>query len=139
MADLIITATQVLHSANAKVTRYTAGAGVTITAGQTVYDSGSKVAALADADTSETTAQTKGIALNGASPGQYVDVLEDGIITLGAGAAPAIGVPYFQSPVAGGIAPLADLLTGDYLTYIGTGIGSDQVDVKIHITGALKA
>lgn len=134
MAALTITASQVLPGTGATIVRYTANA--TITAGQTVYDAGSKVAALADADASEATSQCKGIALNGASTGQPVDILESGEITIGAAAAPVEGVPYFLGPTAGSIGILADVLAADYLVYLGVGIGSNKINVRIHITGA---
>ena len=135
---LTITATQVLPGAGATIVRYIAAAGVTITAGQTIYDTtGSRVAGLADADASAASSLCVGIALNGASPGQPVDVLTDGIITLGAGAAPVNGIPYFVSPTAGTIAVLAEVLTGDAVVYLGVGIGSNRVAVKIHLTAAV--
>ena len=127
--------TQVIPASGATVKRYTAAA--TITAGQVIYDSGSYVASLADANASEATSQAKGIACNGASTGQPVDVLTDGTITIGAAAAPTEGVPYFLSKTAGGICPIADLTTTDtYITYLGMGTGSNALSVKIHITGA---
>jgi hypothetical protein len=136
VAALTITATQVVPGTGATITRYTAGSGQTFTAGMTVYDQGFHVAGIADADGSAASAVCVGIALNGASPGQPVDVLEAGLITLGAGAAPAEGTPYFLSPTAGGISPLADVLSADYLVYLGMGIGSNQLSVQIHNTGA---
>lgn len=135
MADLSITASQVIPGATANKDIYTAN--TTITAGQVVYDAGSKVAALADANGAVGLSQAKGIALNGASNGQPVSVLLDGPITLGAAAAPTEGVPYFLSKTAGGICPIADLTTTDsYITYLGMGTGNNAINVKIHITGA---
>lgn len=137
MAALTITPEQVLAGPGAAVTRYIAAAGVTITAGQAIYDTtGSRIAALADCDALAAAKVCRGIALNGASPGQPVNVLERGEITLGAAAAPANGVPYFLSPTPGGIAPLADILTGDACIYLGVGIGTNRLAVQIHVTAA---
>lgn len=131
---LTITATQVVPSASAKVGIYTAGAA--ITAGQTVYITTGRTVGLADCDAGSGAQNCIGIAVNGAATGQPVSVLESGVITLGAGAAPANGVPYFLSPTAGSISPLAELLTGDRLVYLGAGIGSNQVSIHIHVTAA---
>lgn len=135
MADLSITASQVLKGTGANLDLYTANA--TITAGQVVYDAGSKLAALADANGAAAASQAKGIALNNASTGQPVSIVIDGPVTLGAAAAPTEGVPYFLSKTAGGICPITDLTTTDaYITYLGMGTGSNAIDVQIHITGA---
>lgn len=137
MAALTITPAEVLAGQGATIARYTAAAGTTITAGQAIYDtSGSRIAALADCDALAANKVCRGIALNGASPGQPVNVLERGEITLGAGAAPANGVPYFLSPTPGGIAPLADILTGDACIYLGIGVGNNKIAVQIHVTAA---
>jgi hypothetical protein len=131
---LSITPSQVVPSASAKVGLYTAGA--TITAGQTVYITSGRTVGLADCDAGSGAQNCIGIAVNGASSGQPVSVLENGVITLGAAAAPANGVPYFLSPTAGAISPLAEILTGDILVYLGVGIGNNQVAVRIHVTAA---
>lgn len=136
MPPLTITAAQVLPGTGAIIVRYTAGVAQTITAGQAVYDQGSFVAGLADCDAGSGAHACVGIALNAASPGQPVNILQRGPITLGAGAAPVNGTPYFLSPIAGGIAPLADILTGDRLVYLGCGIGTNQVNIQIHLTAA---
>lgn len=135
MPALTITPSQVLPGENASIVRYTAAVGVTITAGQTIYDTtGSRIAALADCDALASTKVCRGIALNGASPGQPVEVLERGEISLGTGAAPANGVPYFLSPTPGSICTLADITTGDACIYLGMGIGNDKIAVQIHVT-----
>jgi hypothetical protein len=137
MAALTITGPEVLAGDNASIARYTAAAGVTITPGQTIYDTtGSRMAGLADCDGATEARHCRGIALNGASPGQPVNVLETGEILLGATAAPANGTPYFLSPTPGGISPVTDLLSGDAVIYLGVGIGNNKVAVRIHITPA---
>jgi hypothetical protein len=137
MAALTITSTQVLPGATAAIARYTVATGATITAGQAVYVVSGRLVNLADCDGADPLAKMcRGIALNSAAAGQPVSVLERGDITLGAGAAPVNGTPYFLSPTPGGISPLADMLTGDAVIYLGMGIGNNTIAVHIHITAA---
>jgi hypothetical protein len=135
MPPLSITASQVVPSATAKVGLYTAGAA--ITAGQAVYVTTGRTVGLADCDAGSGAQNCIGIAINSApGVGQPVSVLESGVITLGAAAGPVNGVPYFLAPSAGGICILGEVLTGDIVVYIGVGIGSNQVAVRIHVTAA---
>lgn len=133
MADLVLTATNVLPRDGASLTNGTAGA--TVTAGQIVYldvvDSKYK---LADADSATVAARSpSGIALNGASNGQPLRVLNSGPVTIGATLTP--GLVYYASKVAGGICPVADVTTGAYPTIIGIATSSTILDVKIHESG----
>lgn len=120
MADLTITATQVLPSTGAQ---YVDGlAGVAITAGQACYKSTGDTILLADADAgSNAAANVQGIALNNAAAGQPVRLQSTGTIILGAAAAPVKGTIYVLSGGAGGIAPAADLAVADRVTIIGVG------------------
>lgn len=136
MADLTITAAQVLPVSGYR--SETRVAGATITAGQAVYRDSSQTWQLADGDAA-LTAAAAGIALNGASAGQPCQVQTGGTITLGAGAAPVVGETYCASLTAGGIAPDADILTGDFKTILGIGIGSDQVKLGILVSGVASA
>lgn len=134
MADLSITAANVAAGSNA---RTTAGvAGETITAGQVVYKKASDGEYyLADADdATEEVRQPDGIALNGASDGQPIDVLLGGDITIGATV--TAGTAYYLSPTAGGIAPLADVLSGDDIVLIGLASSASVLRVMIFATGA---
>lgn len=115
MADLTITAANVIAGSDAVKEAGTAGA--TITAGQTVKKNASGLFVLDDADDAPL-AGTTGIALNGAATGQPVVVQTAGTITLGTGTE---GIPYFVSPTAGGLCPLADITTGDYVKIAGIG------------------
>lgn len=120
MADLTVTASQVLPGAGARFADGTAG--VAVTAGQVVYQSTSDTMLLADADAgTPAAANGRGIALNGASIGQPVRIQTEGTITLGAGAAPVKGTIYVLSGTAGGICPAADLASGDRVTVLGVG------------------
>jgi hypothetical protein len=128
MADLTITAANVLKGTGAITETLIAGA--TITAGQTVYKdaSDSNKAKLYDADGAAALRSFYGIALNGASSGQPVTVLTDGPITIGATV--AVGVAYYGSDTPGGICPFADLEAGDYPTIIGIGISATQIKIR---------
>jgi hypothetical protein len=118
-ADISITAANVVAGANATIQQGMAGA--TITAGQVLYmDPASNTLKLCNAMTSTTTAQSVGIALNGASSGQPISYQIAGDITIGGTI--AAGVPYFTSANnSGGVAPFGDLTTGWYPIVLGIG------------------
>lgn len=117
MADLTITAANVVAGSDAAFAHGTAGEA--ITAGKAVYlSSTTNKWMLADADS--TTAEARraaGVALNGASANQPVAVQKAGDITIGA--ALTAGTAYYLSDDAGGICPAADLGSGDYVCLIG--------------------
>lgn len=117
MADLSITAANVIASSNALTKRGAAGA--TITAGQIVYlDPADDQYKLADADNLPAAGVTEVfMALNGASDSQPLAVLRSGNVAMGA--ILTAGTAYYLSPTAGGIAPLADILTGDDVILLG--------------------
>lgn len=111
--DLSVTAGSVIASATALKSAGVAGA--VITAGQPVYidTANSNVLKPADANASALTSTVAGIALNGGSTGQPITyVYEDATFT--PGGTLTVGQIYCLSATAGGIAPVADLTTGDY-------------------------
>ncbi len=129
MADLTVTANSVVAGADSTTTSGTAG--VTITAGQAVYlDTTTGKWALADAD-SATVAQRRaaGIALNGAALNQPIKVLTSGDVTIGATV--TAGVAYYLSGTAGGICPVADIGTGEYVNLIGIATSATVIRVGI--------
>src|SRR5690348_6301733 len=130
MADLTITAANVVAGSTATIREGTAGA--TVTAGQVVYlDNATSSYKLADCNSATAAARSpKGIALHAAAIGQPIAILTAGQITIGATV--AVGVPYFLSGTPGGIRPAADNVTGDYVTYLGIGKSTSVIDVKIH-------
>lgn len=134
MADLTITTTSVVPGGGS--VQKPGVAGVAITAGQAVYlDSATGTLKLADCNSATAAARSPyGIALNGAAAGQPVTVHQSGPITIGATV--AAGVTYFLSGTPGGIRPAADNTTGDYVSIIGIGISTTQIDVKLHEAGA---
>jgi hypothetical protein len=137
MADLTITAANVLAGSGAK--KVTGVAGVAVTAGQAVYlESATNTYKLADNDSA--TAEVRsvaGIALHAAGSGQPLTILTSGPITIGA--TTAVGIVYCLSSTPGGICPSADIATGDYNTIIGIGTSVTAIDVKLHAAGAATA
>lgn len=133
MADISITAANVVAGGGARISVGLAGA--TITAGQVVYlDTSTNTYKLADCDSATAAARSPaGIALNGASANQPLDVLTAGPITIG-GTLTA-GTAYYLSGTAGGICPVADLGSGDYPTIIGIATSTTVLDVKLHESG----
>jgi hypothetical protein len=135
MADLVITAANVVADSVSKQ-EYTAGA--TITAGQAVYiDTASdNVVKLAQSDGTALEATVKGVALNSASSGQPVLIAVSGDLDIGATV--AIATVYVVSATAGGICPVADLATSDYLSIIGVGTAADNLKINILNSGVEK-
>lgn len=133
MADLSITAANVIRGSNAQIEH--GQAGETITAGQVVYrDSADGEYKLADADSATAAVRSpRGIALNGASDGQPMTILRSGDVTIGATLTP--GVSYYLSDDPGGIAPYADLATGDYPVVIGIAKSASVLAVKFNEAG----
>ena len=129
MADLTLTAANVLAGSNATTNLGTAGA--TITAGQVVYfDDTTKTYKLADTDSATAAVRSPvGIALNGASSGQPLMVLTAGDITLGE--VLTAGVAYYLSGNAGGICPVADVASGDYPVILGMAKSTSVLAIKI--------
>lgn len=138
MADLTITAANVIAGSGAK--KETGIAGATVTAGQVVYKDSSDSDKFKLADNDSATAAVRspyGIALHASLAGQPLTVLRQGPITIGA--TTAVGIVYCLSSTAGGICPSADIATGDYNTIIGIGTSTTVIDVKLHEAGAAMA
>lgn len=134
MADLTVTATSVVAGTGAQ--KKTLLAGGTITAGMAVYFDSSTTpptVKAADADLSAVAADAKGIALNGGAVGQPIVVQTGGQIN--PGATVVVGTIYVVSGTAGGIAPAADLLAGDWVTILGIGVTAALIDMGVHASG----
>lgn len=117
MADLTITAGNVVAGSNASITEGRLGEAVT--AGQAVYLSSTSQKWM-KADSNSVTAEARhaiGIALNGGSTDQPIQIQKAGDITLGAALTP--GVAYYLSDTPGGICPVADVGTGEYVCLLG--------------------
>ncbi len=129
MADLTVTAGNVVAATGASTLNGTAGA--TVTAGQTVYlDSTTSTLKLCDANLSLAASTTKGIALHGASSGQPLQIQTGGDIN--PGDTVVVGKIYVQSATAGGIAVAADLATGHYVTVIGVGTTASNIHLVMY-------
>ena len=136
MADLSITAASVVPDAG--FTYRDVVAGATITAGQPVYlDASDSNKAKTAVTTNATTADVKGISLHAALSGQPLRIMTGGTYTVGA--AVLVGVPYFNSDNAGGIAVLADSATGDFVTVLFMATSTTKGKLCITASGAAKA
>lgn len=133
MADLSITAANVIAGASASTEN--GNLGVAVTAGQAVYKGAADgLWYLADNNSATAAArQAMGIALNGGGIGQPVRVLLSGPVTIGATL--TAGVAYYLSDTAGGICPVADLGTGEYSCFIGLATSTTVLDVAIKYSG----
>lgn len=127
MADLVVTATTVVPSVGAQITRNRV-AGATITAGQLVYIAADGTVKLADANGATPLFKIAGIALNAASAGQPIDFcFSDPALTIVASVPIVAGDILIASATPGSIGAAADAATGWYVTVVGLGIGSNQV------------
>lgn len=133
MADLSITAANVIAGANNR--QQTVVAGETITAGQPVYRDASTGKYLkADANAASAAArEATGIALNGASNGQPLTIQTSGQITIGG--TMTAGIAYYLSDTAGGICPVADIGSGEYVDLIGIAVSTTVLDLIFKYTG----
>lgn len=135
MADISITAANVIAGSNARRVYKTAAA--TITAGQVVYQLAAGTVGLADANGTTPAFNVLGIAENGGGTGQRISVLtEDDDLTIGATV--AIGDVLILSATAGGIAAVADAASGHYVTFLGVAKSTTKINFKPVASGAAK-
>lgn len=141
MTDLSVTASQVLY-VSGPMEYVTSGAAITI--GQACYKAADNTWLPAQTDGTATEAGANGVGLalgTAAAAGQKIGMARPGaIVTLGAGAAPTAGIVYYISNGAGGLAPIADIGTGDKVVPFCLSIGSNQIkllDQNYHAGSAL--
>jgi len=129
MADLSITAANVVGVSSIRTEKVTAGE--TITAGQAIYkDAGDdNKAKLTDADASDAASVCDGIATHAALDEQPLVIQTQGVINVGATL--VVGEVYMASGTAGKIAPHGDFTTGDRATIIG--IAETAANLRLHI------
>lgn len=134
MADLTITAANVVAGSSAVINR-SKSAGETVAAGKAVYlSSTTKKWMLADSNSA--TAEAKragGIALNGAALDQPLAVATSGDVTMGATL--TAGSPYYLSETPGGIQPAADLTSGENVCLIGLAKSTTVLTIDIQAPG----
>ena len=131
MVDISVTAANVVKGTGAVTQNGTAGA--TITAGQSIYlDTVAGTLKLADADV-VASAAAAGIALHGASLNQPLAYQSAGRITIGGTV--VVGTVYVVSITAGGVAPLADIASGDFVTVLGIGVTTAIIALDIQVSG----
>ena len=132
MADLTITAAQVEAGATAK--KLVVTAGETITAGQLVYTDSADDGKYKKCDASSAAyAEVAGVALNGASDDQPLSILTYGSID--PGATVSVGYIYVVSRNSGAIAPVTDLASADFVSVVGIGTTSSNIEVKLIASG----
>lgn len=132
MADLTITAASVAPSTDAVTVHGTAGE--TITAGMSVYLNAAApprwMKAQCDGTAIESGygSQGVGIARHGSLNGQPISVQTGGKIVVGATV--VVGTMYAISATAGGICPMADLTTNNYVTPLGLATSTTVLDMS---------
>jgi hypothetical protein len=134
MSDLSITAASVLAVASTAKTE-PGTAGEAITRGMACYKSSTTGKWMkADADSATAEARTAaGIALCDAGDAQPIFMQTAGNITIGATL--VANTAYYLSSGAGGICPLADVGTGEYMQLIGIAISTSVLKLSFLATG----
>ncbi len=124
MVDVTVTEAEVLPGSD---TVYTDGLfGATVTGGQLVYlDSSTATFKLADADVSAAVALAVGIAMIGGVSGQPCKIATGG--KMDPGFTVTLAEIYVGSATAGGIAPVADLGSGDFTMIVGIGVTTSSI------------
>jgi hypothetical protein len=135
MADLTITAANVVAQTGSSTQDGTAGAS--ITAGQPVYFDATTSTIKLAVSSSAAAAATRGIALHAAATGQPIKYLTAGPLT--AGATLAVGKIYAVSGTAGGIQPQEDIGTGEFVTILGIATSTTTLNVTINASGVARA
>lgn len=134
MAEIAVTAANVIAGANAVIAEGTAGA--TITAGQLLYidTAASNVLKLADANGVSPVCDLAGIALNSASTGQPVKYQTGGLITIGGTV--TVGTTYILGATTpGAFAPDSDKASGWKVNQLGIATTTGILLLRIWNTG----
>lgn len=133
MADLSITAANVVPGANAVIENGTAGEAVA--AGKTgYYDEVQRKYFLAD-NNSATLAvrKSRGMFVNTAAANQPCSLQTGGDVALGS--VLTAGAEYLQSDTPGGICPRADLASGEYVVPLGYAKSATELTLNPKYTG----
>jgi hypothetical protein len=129
MADLSITAANVVAGAGANIEHGTFG--TTVAAGKAVViDPTSQKYVLADSNSATAALRrARGIALNGGADGQPGTIIRGGDLTIGATL--TAGATYWLSDTPGGICPDADVGSGEYACLLGVAKSTTVLSVSI--------
>lgn len=131
MADVTINAAALAPTGTTQTAQGTCAAA--ISQGQPVYmDATSGNLLKPCANGAIASAQAVGIALNAAQPGQPVSYAIGGDLTFGSGL--TRGTVYCISANSGKIAPVADLVTGNYVTVLGVATGAGTLRMGLIIS-----
>lgn len=134
MVDLVITGSDVDRVSGSQ---RTAEAGIAITAGDSIYLDSNGVAQLCQHDLTAAEAACIGIALNDAALGQPVTYQVSGTIDLGS--VLAAGEVYVVGAGPGGIAPVADIGTGNFATVMGVAVSATNLQIGFNQSGVAAA
>ena len=112
--------------------------GATVTAGQALYRDSTDAYDLKLAiATSAAAAAVYGISLNGGADGQPAEILRAGLYA--PGATVVVGMVYCVSAAAAGsIVPYSDLVSTNYVSFIGVGITAALIYVNFTVSGIAK-
>jgi hypothetical protein len=136
MADLSVTAANVGVTSSAVVELVQVGESVT--QGQPAYKKAlDGLYYKADANASSATAAALGVFVTAASTNGYALIVKSGSYL--AGATLTVGETYVVSATAGGIAPLADVTTGWYVTILGVASSATTLSLDIVRSGTARA
>lgn len=135
MADLTVTAANVAAQSGAGTQRKNAGAA--ITAGMALFLATDGDVEPAQHDVDAATARCIGVALCDAAVGQPVVYAVSGQVNLGATL--VVGETYVVGAAGGGIAPVADVGTGDFSTIVGVAVSSSLLKMGINESGVAHA
>lgn len=112
--------------------------GETVAVGESVYqDTVTAKWFKGDSNASATTAAAKGIAMTPGVADGYGVVATGGNVIL-VGATVAVGMLYCVGATPGTIVPYTDLTTGDYVTLLGAGATSTQLNMLVNAFGVAK-
>lgn len=136
MAAISVTPGSVLRVDGAVVSF---NAGATITAGMVVYvdaNGAVQIGTNATSAGSGVGALAVGVALNGGSIGQPIDVLTNGTVTIGGTA--AVGKPYVLG-TSGGVIPVDDIAGTEFVTQVGIGTTAANIKLGVNVSAVAAA
>lgn len=134
MADITITAANVKVESGAVIAPAPVQVGEAVTQGKVGYlDSATGKYMLAQSDGTAAQAAAAGIFVTPAATNGSAVLAKSGPMDLGATL--VVGTTYVVSQTAGGIAPIADVASGDFVTILGVAVAADQLTLNIVTSG----